>query len=590
MTITALPGASEKNTHRSSETWLQDGPTENRLTGASPIAGKTVSQIRVMAQGALLGLVPHNIRFNELAKENIDPDILRQLYNEIGIKTTDSVSDAKPPTKSDSIESVFVPNEPRKPTHPQVITAPEKQQDPIRKTTLQQKGEDSSVASSSKPLERKELIARMLAAKANKATANTGPKVTESRPKSASGVDQSTVLPRDSMESLKASQVTQPKEKNKAQTELARQRMEQLKKMGLKRQQSQTESIPTPQESSTNSTQQGIALSHPLPERPPVPDQPTISTEMQTLQIPGLQSNTSETIPPSIPADVGNTEKDIGTFKKNAVKRPRASDFDEAYPKPKKPSVSQDRLVIDISDDESMEGEDDSLMPDANNDTPSSQMSSFPRPSGPSYQRSSASATPQSRLHDAESLRRKHLEIQAMRRRIAEFEEKKKAKSSNPISSPISTPGSFKATGEQDNATQSQAGEEPLAPIAATIARSKSANALIDSPAQSAVSTGASNLDRIRQKLLRKQEIESGLPTLDDELLRIETKLAGFRQLEEELLVEIAKGREGRKQLVDELQNLVLETQNMEALQQAQRAQATNGGLFSFFQLSFGFH
>lgn len=583
MTITALPEVSEKCAHRTSETCLHDGPTENRLTGPSPTAGKTVSQIRVMAQGALLGLVPHNIRFNELAKENIDPDILRQLYNEIGIKIADSVSDAKSPKKSDSIEAAVAPNEPTDHTHAQAITTPEEQQDSIRKNTLQQKGEDSSVASSSKPLERKELIARMLAAKANKATASNGPKATESRPRSASGVDQSVVLPRDAMVSPTISQATQPKEKNKAQTELARQRMEQLKKMGLKRQQSQPENIPTPQAPSTDSTQQVATLSHPLPERPPVPDEPTISTEMQTLQIPGLQTNTSETNPSSTPTDIGNTENDIATFRKNAVKRPRASDFDEVYPKPKKPSVAQDRLVIDISDDESMEDEDDTLMPDVNNDTPSSQTSNFPRSSGPSYQRSSASATPQSRIHDAESLRQKHLEIQAMRRRIAEFEEKKKAKGSNPIASPISTPGSFKATGEQDNATQSQAEEEPLAPIAATIARSKSAGALVDSPAQSAVSTGASNLDRIRQKLLRKQEIESGLPTLDDELLRIETKLAGFRQLEEELLAEIAKGREGRKQLVDELQSLVLETQDMESLQEAQRAQATAGGFFSLF-------
>ena len=79
MTITVVPEVSEE-TQKSTGTSLQDGTSENCLTGASPLAGKTLSQIRIMAQGALLGLAPHNIRFNELVKENINPDILRQLY------------------------------------------------------------------------------------------------------------------------------------------------------------------------------------------------------------------------------------------------------------------------------------------------------------------------------------------------------------------------------------------------------------------------------------------------------------------------------------------------------------------------------
>lgn len=543
MTITALPEVAEGSAHRSSETRQQDEASEKRLTGTSPIAGKTVSQIRVMAQGALLGLAPHNIRFNELAKENIDPDILRQLYNEIGIKITSSVSDVKSSEKSDSIAPV----------------APKEQQDPIRKTTQK---EDSSVTGTSKPLERKELIARMLAAKANKATTSTGPKSTESTSRPTSGMGQSAVLPGDTVVSPKIY-----KAKNKAQTELARQRIEQLKKMGLKRQQSQAEKASTSQTPSTDSTQQVATLSHPLPDRPPVPEQSNSPTEAQTLQMSGLSATPSEGKSSSVPADIGNTEMDTSTPRKIAVKRPRASDFDEIIPTSKKPSVIQDRLVIDISDDESMEDEDDTLMLDANNDTPSFPILPPPRSSGPSYQRSSASATPQSRLNDAESLRQKHLEIQAMRRRIAEFEEKKKAKKSNPIAPTISPSDSFKTTSDQDDATQSQAEEEPLAPIAATLARPKSASVL-SSSTQSAVHTDGSNLDQIRQKLLRKQEIKA--------------KLAGFRRLEEELMAEIAKGREGRTQLLDELENIDLETQEMEALQEIQHAEATEGWFFLF--------
>jgi hypothetical protein len=70
---------------------------------------------------------------------------------------------------------------------------------------------------------------------------------------------------------------------------------------------------------------------------------------------------------------------------------------------------------------------------------------------------------------------------------------------------------------------------------------------------------------------MRKQEIESGLPLLEDELLKTEAKLAQCREEEKKLLAEIAKGREGRLRLVEELQALGIETDGltMEELQQA---------------------
>jgi hypothetical protein len=82
---------------------------------------------------------------------------------------------------------------------------------------------------------------------------------------------------------------------------------------------------------------------------------------------------------------------------------------------------------------------------------------------------------------------------------------------------------------------------------------------------------GPRHVEEIRQKLMRKQEIESGLPLLEDELLKTEAKLAQCREEEKKLLAEIAKGREGRLRLVQELQALGIETDGltMEELQQA---------------------
>jgi uncharacterized protein (UPF0128 family) len=88
-------------------------------------------------------------------------------------------------------------------------------------------------------------------------------------------------------------------------------------------------------------------------------------------------------------------------------------------------------------------------------------------------------------------------------------------------------------------------------------------------------------MDEMRQKFLRRREIESGLPILDAELQRSEAKLAEFKKQETKLLAEIAKGREGRRQLVQELQHLGIETEglSLEELQATKDHLEDHGGI-----------
>ena len=50
------------------------------------VYGKSPSQMRELAKGALLSLAPHGIRYPDLVREGVDRDLLQQLYEEIGIK------------------------------------------------------------------------------------------------------------------------------------------------------------------------------------------------------------------------------------------------------------------------------------------------------------------------------------------------------------------------------------------------------------------------------------------------------------------------------------------------------------------------
>uniref|UniRef100_A0A093V1J6 Protein red1 n=1 Tax=Talaromyces marneffei PM1 TaxID=1077442 RepID=A0A093V1J6_TALMA len=491
---------------------IEKGRLDNQ-SSYSQSSGKSPAQMRVMAQGALLSLAPHNIRFSELVKEDIDPTVLKQLYDDIGIKVTPTAEKHqgsavhKPDVaKVEITQPVIEKLDPGAAAHVKLPTAS---------------------SASAKPLERKDVIARMLAEKAKKKAANVvADSALDNGLTSAPGIEKAAEAPKPKLP-------VQTKEKNKALSELARQRMEQLKKMGLKRQQSNPES--------TNVS----------------------STPVSSA------SNTPFAKPETTPSSIESRSMGTSTpFKNSLGKRPRASDFDEPIPETKKHSMT-DRLVIDISDDESSDDEEDIEMSEASdpammNIPPSKAAESMPR-INISRNASSASGTCQSRTSEIEGLRQKNLEIQAMRRRIAELEEKnaKKIKAALPTATVIENGSLSPATAIIGTENMSQFISNN-AHTMTTPSDKSSPPRLQRSPSeQSLASMDNSDLDRIRQKLLRKRVIESGLPTLDAELIKFEAKLAEYKREEERLLSEIARSREERKKLGEELESLGMETEGL---------------------------
>lgn len=539
------------------------GNGNRKQSSHSQSTGKSPAQIRVMAQGALLSLAPHNIRFSELVKEDIDPTVLKQLYDDIGIKVTSAVPKldvAKVKTTKPIIDKLD-----------SGAIAQEKLPIASSASVSNVETKDLPISTSAKPLERKDVIARMLAEKAKKKATNVVADSTldattlRNESTSASNIEKATEVPKPQLS-------TQTKEKNKALSELARQRIEQLKKMGLRRQQSNPESsnVPSVPVSSISNTpivkpEMTVPLHHPLPERPPVaPSSPKPLTP-QHLEL----SPPSEPRDTSSPSIVENRPMSTSTpFKNSLGKRPRASDFDEPIPEIKKHSMN-DRLVIDISEDESLDEEEDIEMSEASDPAVNTQplkASDNTPPVTISRNASSASGTSQSRASELESLRQKNLEIQAMRRRIAELEEKnaKKTKSIPPSATVVGncspSPATINIETDENKSQLISDKAQNLEPPS----EKPGPKRLQRSPSvQSLASMDNSDLDRIRQKLLRKRVIESGLPNLDAELMKFEAKLAEYKREEERLLSEIARSREERKRLGEELESLGMETEGL---------------------------
>ncbi|KAI9759770.1 MAG: hypothetical protein M1835_000303, partial [Candelina submexicana] len=88
--------------------WISDRQIENNHSGNAigahrrkssissqsnpPVTGISATEARTSAKHALLNLFPHKIRFEEIAAEGIDEEVLKDLYEEVGIKITSEIS------------------------------------------------------------------------------------------------------------------------------------------------------------------------------------------------------------------------------------------------------------------------------------------------------------------------------------------------------------------------------------------------------------------------------------------------------------------------------------------------------------------
>ncbi|PGH03129.1 hypothetical protein AJ79_07456 [Helicocarpus griseus UAMH5409] len=647
------PVSRDANNSAVSQTLTSGNKTQTNANGVRPYTshGKSPAQLRVQAQGALLGLAPHNIKFDELVKEGIDPVILKRLYDEIGLKITsthakDQKAGKQPATsthaKDPATTSLTTPavsaaepitTQASSSAHPAVApsqsseSVKEAVNKPARPPTQETTGVPA--ANSSKPLERKDVIARMLAAKAGKGstepvrietTKESVPQNMSTIPVSSDEIPKATDMLASQSPQQTANE-TRAKEKNKAQTELARQRMEQLKKQGLMRSQTRsaaetpvvTQSLSAgastaqhPQHATEPSASQPpSSLSHPLPSRPPEPE------PQSTARIPGLFMTSSEpakTEEPTISKgdSILSTESSL-TKIRAPRKRPRASDFtDEPNTAPQKrqaghevtPAIPDHKVIIDISEDEFMYGSDidaaeakqsapEPGIAGSDRNLASSQplTKELPPLSDFSSRNYSLRSTPAVSVSQTPGAGNQQgdlqMEILAMRQKIAELEKRKAEKlNANRVESPeLRDRSSIGSTAENGLAVNGQAKTEHPKPRSHQPGNSpvvvSSPERIINPALQSSQNSGGavrsqsilsqtsldpSQIESMRKKFMRKREIESGLPMLEAELQKSEARLLQFREEEQRLLAEIEKGKAGRRRLVEELESLGVET------------------------------
>ena len=298
-------------------------------------------------------------------------------------------------------------------------------------------------------------------------------------------------------------------------------------------------------------------------------------------------------------------------------KRAKAADFiDPPAAKFRKPfgSGQPSRLVIEVSDDEANETADadaDDYLTDLDEDAKTAHiqsvaevsvatvkqksirdlppLSDFPSAKKPMLE--SAIDTPPAvqtpgKGKEQEDLRRKEEQIELMNRKIAEMEQRRKAKQT---ASRAHTPGTPARSGSTPNfetslaevSKQSQAvtdvvrmidvntGELEVQKTRLTAAEASMKERLNTEQEARLVEVAKAELERAAaanaatvaesgQRRQRRAEIESGLPVLDAEVERTKDKLEMMKKQMEELEAELQIGMEGRKTLMQELERLAM--------------------------------
>ncbi|KIW17064.1 hypothetical protein PV08_04255 [Exophiala spinifera] len=547
---------------------------------------KPVPELRQLAKGALLSLVPHKILYPELVKEGIHPQVLRELYAELGIKVDlDQVQstrkEAAEPTRtvmphSNAPGSLLDQQNVQNPSDDSSSGAPSGEV--FHNTTVTEKQQAAPTPS----MERKDRIAQLLAAKAGRPSPSTPSAGSPAqRQEALPAVPPANVLetsnaspsaphsPQSQQETRAVSQAQISKAK--AQTELVRAKMEQLKK------EAQAKSTAVGQPLFGTTSQLRSSITH-------------------SSLIPGLFMT-----PAGSASDEANTQADNRMSVMSSEERPAAS------PNPLKRSLSSDpsatsteplmkRIQVEDPDEQSegeiIEDESDAMAMDSESGSAEVRNQKPPQ-SLPAAVEEIAAAHP-SRSDSAveagndDLYRIKQTEIEAMRRRIAELEQRNKLKrSKSEVESPASSNPSTPVMTRAGNPLSSPPTSQSLAVsgVAVTSKQPRSITKL--TPAQLAERAAALKADLLKQRAARQKVLQEGLPDLNLEVSKTELRIKKVRadlsqarsnvesyrtaleqstNLEKELAEELHRletqlqeGRTGQKQYFDELQQIKME-------------------------------
>ncbi|KAF5024933.1 hypothetical protein F66182_2975 [Fusarium sp. NRRL 66182] len=423
-------------------------PTETRQ------ADRIISESKKRAEEAILGLWPLNVRYQNYVEEGVDRALLNELFLELGLELGTTVSSQEQPNLS-TLQVTEAPT-----------AAPGTQTTSTKATTDVDKPKDMNQAKD-KSEERKDRIARLLAAKGTKSGA------------ASSGDGKPSVLvpvPEASAGNTKSEKTKTQSEKSK----LIQQKMEAL----MKAREANAKAIPL------------------LPEPsllPPAPE--TRNSQSLTPADPMSLEDKSATMPettdaalaPSIPGLFLSSNAPSPTH--NQRKRPVAADLNDnsTAVSPKRPfgQARESRpFLIDVSDDEDdaeMEIDSPELRPSSIQRpmTPGSRTTSFrDHPALPdsasrhtisSPKTANTPTTSANGMYDLESMTKK---IEDMKRKIAEAEARKNAKKSG-NNSPLPQSHSQSKEGSVDVALSSV----PMVRATSATVDATTAEAVQESPA-----------------------------------------------------------------------------------------------------------
>jgi hypothetical protein len=496
-----------------------------------------LQQSRDEAKQFIKLLHSHNYGYHALAKESLDLDRLRGLYQSLNLPSERAPI---PPPK----EAVVTPSVPT-----QVSASPAVQQPkpaPTIKTNMPAVSAPNPVPS---PVDRKDYIARLQAAKLAKQAAAAKPSPPQATPPVAAAP------PAPPIQNSQAAPIPATKppvsaEQRARTTELIKQRLEAMK----------AKQQPTP-------VVNGSASAPSLPQKPETPQQATSGTTTPINQsyvspfpgIPGLfmnpppsfisNSNGKASVPQKRPAPSDHTEVSTPRGSVTPFTRP-LGDSPHSYP--------EEPMIIEVSDDESNGSDmdiDDDQAPSKSAVAPPStgNQHQFPGPipdfpSRPTSVLPGSSAvstpgpqTPATQAREQE-LKKKEDQLAAMRltlkKKLAEKREKDKAAAAAAASSP--------------------------APQSALTGNATAAK--IQSPATTRASDDAMNdaSDLIRDvKRRRREEIQSKLPSFDAELANNTNRMAQLMKEMELLRTQSERIQEDKERLTRELENLGVDTEGM---------------------------
>lgn len=649
---------------------------------------KSLAELRQLAKGALLSLVPHKIVYADLLKEGVNPQVLQSLYGELGLKTDPVPTNAhaevrEQPPLSHVLETLKAsppvlaqkqihqggvlepPPLPSSGTTPDELPRNETRPVPALLDAPKQQ------AAPSPSLERKDRIAQLLAAKTgrpNPAPASTAiathkddtstsvPDIKSTETAGSHAL--ASPSPSQTQQDPDGAQEVQKAPKSKAQSELVKARMEQLMREAAAKAEAETsKDIPTALTVSRSPTATAAANVAPqfgqtTPLSTNLP-QSYIGQLSATSVIPGLfmtstlpsgQDEAAASVPEDTEMGGTSAHEPIDTLSAPAtilrtsstptvpLKRPLASDFSSvgAEPQNKRPHTQDESQPVNSSagendtTDEFSEGEiveEPGLIatPTASKSDPrrvrEEHGSAFASQAAPVVDRKNRSE--QTRVFSLQNnsandsgsgglYRAKQTEIESMRRKIAEMEQRNKLKRtqsqsestvvSDPSIPPTSSPPAIPNPRSNSlNSSPSLSQRQPITPR--TISKL--------TPAQLAERAATLKADLLRARTQRQRVLQEGLPDLNlevsktqsrldkarNELTRVKTEAENYRaglersiKLETDLVEEVAQlekhlqeGRCGQKQVTDELQQIKLDNlaEKQESLSQARTGAIT---------------